>query len=194
MYVKLSFKEKTVTQCMNPGLLYMLATQPEIVDTLPENAVANKQVRIPDAPEMNDFFGPINACHYDYYYDCGDASKELVTKVLGLLSAALGGKLPQLEADITYFEDNQNMVVFVLDYALNELKRDKDISNIALLQKIKQAFVGELTRHEMKAMQALFGDEVNPEEMKQLFTLFAGLNNAPKADAKANEPSSPKLH
>ncbi len=156
MYVKLTFKERTLARCMSLNLLYMLEKEPEIIDTLPSGVVANKQTRIPDAPELNDMFGAFNACHYDYYVNCDDASKETISRVIKALLEADDGKLPQLQADAQYLEDNQNLVVYAFTFALNELQRDKTISNPSLLEKLKNALIGEVQKHETDSMRRFF--------------------------------------
>lgn len=189
MYVKLSFQELTQTGCMSLNLFYKLAEKPTIIDTLPPGAEANKQARIPDEPALNDMFGAFNACHYDYYVDCGDADKETIEKVLAALSAACGGKLPAVQADEQYLSDGQNLIVNGLIFSLDALKRDKSIDSQSLQQMVAKEIKMQMIKHEKESMKKffsmmMFGNEKpSTQNEEELTKMLAAMSEEPTSDS-----------
>lgn len=179
MYLKLSFKEQTHPRCMDLSVDYMLAEMPVIVETLPAGAEANKQVRIPDAPGLNDMFGLFNACHYDYYLDCGDADRETIQRVKDALLEATGGKLPLLTADEQYLKDNNNLVVHAIKFSLDTLKRDKGMDANTLKGLIEKEMTGEMQKHAKESMKnflklMMFGEdgEAGDDDLAEVEKVF----------------------
>ena len=164
MYVKLSFEEQTIPRCMSLNLTYMLAENPTIIDTPPSGAEANKQVRIPDEPALNGMFGLANACHYDYYLDCGDATKETIAKTLHILSAMHDGKLPLADADQLYISENKNLIVDMLNVALEIVKRNKEADNQSLQEMLEKSIQNELQKREKENMKIFFRSLMKSDE------------------------------
>lgn len=163
MFVKLPIKEQTKPQCMSLSLLYTLGGEPSFVDALPPNVEANKQVRIPNAPALNEMFGLMNACDYDYYFDCGDADKETVVKAFQALELSCGGEPPVFQADEEYLMNNKNLIVQGLDFTIKTIMANKEIDVKLLPDMITKELESELERREKEAMkkffsQMLFGD------------------------------------
>lgn len=85
MYIKLSFHEYLLARVTEMILLVGLTKSPEIIETLPKDTIANKQVRVPIDPAFNSIFCEFNPCNYDYYFNCKKADKATVQKAIELL-------------------------------------------------------------------------------------------------------------
>jgi hypothetical protein len=88
MYILLTIKDITITNTLQQGADFpavALATDPLIVNELPETIQANTKVNIKNADgsslEKNNNNTPALA-QYDYYFDCGDASADVVKETL----------------------------------------------------------------------------------------------------------------
>lgn len=184
MYVKFSFKENTHPRCMSLDLDYVLTQPATIVETLPNHQEVNKQVRVPIEPALDNMFGKLNACSYDFYIDCKTDDKALVNKTLEVFHFAFDGKLPMMDADLQYIEDGKNIIINAFKFCLRTIKQDQTIDKELLKEMIIDHIEKKMKQHESESWCKLFSlslsDKSEETKKSNQPTVHKNDDNSPK--------------
>ncbi len=137
MYVLFSFSETLIIipQCWG-GLFVTLAKEPTIVGKLPSGLLPNSQVCINQ--EKSSMQNNGNEKTYDYYFNCGTASKHTIEKALKNFNDSYKNKPPLHLVGNDY--PQVNPVVGLMKSSLQEALRSESSHSFKLFQTLKDCF------------------------------------------------------